>query len=74
MAFSQQNVSLNKQAVLRSIQKHEQALIGLSDQVWGFAEIAMREHQSAKVLADYAEKQGFRVTKNIAEIPTAFIA
>ncbi|MBX9891474.1 MAG: amidohydrolase [Chitinophagaceae bacterium] len=74
VAFSQQNASLNKQAVLRSIQKHEQALIGLSDQVWGFAEIAMREHQSAKVLADYAEKQGFRVTKNIAEIPTAFIA
>lgn len=72
--FSQQNASTNKQAVLRSVQQHEQALIQLSDQVWGFAEIAMREHQSARVLSDYAEKQGFRVTRNIAEIPTAFIA
>lgn len=72
--FSQQNTSLNKQAVLRSVQQHEQALIQLSDQVWSFAEIAMREHQSAKVLSDYAEKQGFRVTRNIAAIPTAFIA
>lgn len=72
--FSQQNASPNKQAVLRSVQQHEQALIQLSDQVWSFAEIAMREHQSAKVLSDYAEKQGFRVTRNIAAIPTAFIA
>ncbi|MBN8665706.1 MAG: amidohydrolase [Chitinophagales bacterium] len=72
--FSQQNTSPNKQAVLRSVQQHEQALIQLSDQVWSFAEIAMREHQSAKVLSDYAEKQGFRVTRNIAAIPTAFIA
>ncbi|MFZ9661924.1 MAG: amidohydrolase, partial [Chitinophagaceae bacterium] len=32
------------------------------------------EHQSSKVLSDYAEKQGFKVTKNIADIPTAFIA
>jgi aminobenzoyl-glutamate utilization protein B len=74
IAFSQQIVSPNKQAVLRSVQQHEQALIQLSDQVWSFAEIAMREHQSAKVLSDYAEKQGFRVTRNIAAIPTAFIA
>lgn len=72
--FSQQNTSPNKQAILRSVQQHEQALIQLSDQVWSFAEIAMREHQSAKVLSDYAEKQGFRVTRNIAAIPTAFIA
>jgi aminobenzoyl-glutamate utilization protein B len=74
IAFSQQNASPNKQAVLRSVQQHEQALIQLSDQVWSFAEIAMREHQSAKVLSDYAEKQGFRVTRNVAAIPTAFIA
>lgn len=73
-AFSQQNTAANKQAVLRSVQQHEQALIQLSNQVWSFAEIAMREHQSAKVLSDYAEKQGFRVTRNVAAIPTAFIA
>lgn len=60
--------------MLASVEKHQQELIKLSDQVWGFAEIAMRETQSAKVLADYAEQQGFKVTRGVAAIPTAFIA
>ena len=67
-------ITSNKQAVLNSVSKHQQELIKLSDQVWAFAEIAMKEKQSAKVLSDYAEAQGFRVQRNIADIPTAFIA
>ena len=69
-----QVISKNKSAVLASVEKHQQELINLSDQVWGYAEIAMRETQSAKVLADYAEAQGFKVTRGVAAIPTAFIA
>jgi aminobenzoyl-glutamate utilization protein B len=34
----------------------------------------LREHKSSKELADYAEKQGFRVTRGVAQMPTAFIA
>ena len=67
-------IPANKQAVLNSISQQEKSLITLSDQVWGFAEIAMREYQSAKILSDYAEQKGFRVTRNVADIPTAFIA
>ena len=59
---------------MTSVEKHQQELIKLSDQVWGFAETAMRETKSAKVLADYAEAQGFKLTRGVAEIPTAFIA
>ncbi len=73
--FAQKTVpSPNKAAVLASVEKHQQELIRLSDQVWGFAETAMKENKSAKVLADYAEAQGFRVTRGVAQIPTAFIA
>jgi len=68
------NTSTNKNAVISSVEKHQQELIALSDQIWGFAEIAMRETKSSKVLADYAEAQGFKVTRGVAEIPTAFIA
>lgn len=64
----------NKQAVLNSVTRHQEELVRLSDQVWEFAEIAMKEKQSAKVLSDYAEQQGFRVQRNVADIPTAFIA
>jgi len=75
LLFAQKTISsANKNAVLASVEKHQQELIKLSDQVWGFAETAMRETRSSKVLADYAEAQGFKVTRGVADIPTAFIA
>src|ERR1700754_765936 len=64
----------NKTAVVASVDKHQSDLIKLSDQVWEFAETALNEYKSSKVLADYAEAQGFRVTRGVAELPTAFIA
>ena len=76
ISTAQENKSIpaNKQTVLNSILQQEKDLIGISDKVWSYAEIAMKEYQSAKTLSDYAEQQGFRVTRNIADIPTAFIA
>jgi aminobenzoyl-glutamate utilization protein B len=64
----------NKKAVLASVEKHQQELINLSDSVWKFAETALKESQSANILADYAEKNGFTVKRGVAEMPTAFIA
>jgi aminobenzoyl-glutamate utilization protein B len=66
--------SAAKEAAIRSIDHHSPELISLSDQVWAFAEIALREHRSSKLLADYAQKQGFRVERGIAGMPTAFVA
>src|SRR3982750_3666714 len=68
------DIAALKNEVLSSVEKHQQELIQLSDQVWAFAETAMRETKSAKLLADYSEAQGFKVTRGVAEIPTAFIA
>lgn len=65
--------ALKKQAI-SSIESREKDLTTLSDQVWAFAETALREKQSSKLLSDYAEQQGFRVTRNVAGLPTAFIA
>ena len=61
-------------AAVSSIDRHRPELISLSDQVWAFAETALREHRSAKLLADYAGKQGFRVERGISGMPTAFVA
>jgi aminobenzoyl-glutamate utilization protein B len=63
-----------KEAAVASIDGHRAELIGLSDQIWSFAETALRETRSAKLLADYAEKQGFKVERGVAGMPTAFIA
>jgi aminobenzoyl-glutamate utilization protein B len=59
---------LIKKAVLSSVEKHQQELIQLSDQIWEYAETAMKETKSSKVLSEYAKAQGFRVTTGVAEI------
>ena len=63
-----------KQEAVASIEKHRAELIALSDQIWGYAETALRETRSSKVLADYAEQQGFEVKRGVAGLPTAFVA
>jgi aminobenzoyl-glutamate utilization protein B len=68
------SLNAEKQAILAAVDKHEKELTGLSDKIWAYAEIAMREKQSSKALADYAESQGLKVTRGVARIPTAFIA
>lgn len=67
------DVALKKEAV-RSVDAHRDALISLADQVWQFAETALKETRSSALLADFAEKQGFRVTRGVADLPTAFAA
>ena len=59
---------------MQSVDQHASELIGLSDQIWAFAETALREHKSAAALADYAEKQGFKVERGVSDMPTAFVA
>ena len=63
-----------KQAAAAAIDARRADLVSLADQVWGFAETALRETRSAALLADYAEKQGFRVERGVAGMPTAFVA
>jgi aminobenzoyl-glutamate utilization protein B len=63
-----------KEAAVASIEKHQDEIISLSDQVWSFAETALLETRSSKLLADYLEKQGFTVERGVADMPTAFVA
>src|SRR3954469_12078812 len=63
-----------KRAAVASVDQHAADLSGLSDKIWGYAETALREHRSSKLLADYAEQQGFTVTRGVSGMPTAFIA
>lgn len=67
-------VSPNKEAARASVDQHRSALTGLSDQIWRYAETALRESRSSKTLADWAEGQGFRVERGVAGMPTAFVA
>jgi aminobenzoyl-glutamate utilization protein B len=66
--------SAAKLAAVAAVDRHSAELIKLSDQIWAYAETALREHRSAAALADYAERQGFRVERGVAGMPTAFVA
>jgi len=66
--------SAAKLAAVSSVDRHAAQLAELSDRIWAYAEIALREHKSAAALADFAEKQGFRVQRGVAGMPTAFVA
>ncbi|MEK9584289.1 MAG: M20/M25/M40 family metallo-hydrolase, partial [Flavobacteriaceae bacterium] len=73
-AANAQRLSKHKKAIIASVEKHERELIAISDSIWALAETAFEEHQSARILADYAESQGFNVERGVAGIPTAFVA
>lgn len=63
-----------KKAIASNIDEQSPDLISMSDAIWGFAETAFLESQSADVLAAYAEEQGFRVQRGVAELPTSIVA
>ncbi|NQY06236.1 MAG: amidohydrolase, partial [Flavobacteriaceae bacterium] len=67
-------LSKNKKAIIASVEKHEKKLIELSDKIWAHAETAFNETESSKLLADYAEANGFTVERGVAGMPTAFVA
>lgn len=64
----------NKTAIIKSVDGHKDELTKLSDQIWAYAEPAFLETKSAKALADFAEANGFKVERGVAELPTAFVA
>ncbi len=63
-----------KRAAVEIIDRNETTMTALSDEIWQYAETALRETKSSKALADWAETEGFRVTRGVAAMPTAFVA
>ncbi|HHC80746.1 MAG TPA: amidohydrolase [Flavobacteriia bacterium] len=70
----QKKLPKNKAKITASVEKHKADLIKISDEIWAYAETAFEESNSSKLLADYAEKNGFSVERGVAGIPTAFVA
>jgi len=67
-------INKNKQAAIIALDSKFSELTALSDKIWSFEETAFQETQSAEALASYAEANGFKVTRGVAGIPTAFVA
>ncbi len=64
----------SKQTAWKWVDDNTKHLIQMSDAIWGYAELGLWETRSSKLIADELEKQGFKVTRGIADMPTAFVA
>ena len=71
---AQKKIPKNKVLIEESVANHKSDLIKISDEIWSNAETAFEENKSSKLLADYAEKNGFKVDRGVAGMPTAFVA
>ncbi len=60
--------------LLAAVDSRSSRLEGLSRQIWHLAEPALQEQQSARLLADALEQEGFRVERGTGGVATAFVA
>jgi aminobenzoyl-glutamate utilization protein B len=56
------------------LDERQQRFISISDQIWEFAEVALAETKSCALQAEDLEADGFRITRNVGGLPTAFVA
>ena len=63
---------MNKQKLYDIIEKKASLLTGLSDKIWEYAELSMLEYKSAAAYIQILKEEGFQVTGNLCNIPTAF--
>jgi len=63
-----------KEFAIEWIEENKERIIRVSDAIWEFAELGLREFKSSKLLADELERHGFRVERGVAGMPTAFVA
>ncbi len=67
-------MSVDKEYAFDWIENNKELIVEISDKIWDFAELGLIEFKSSALLADELEKNGFRVERGIAGMPTAFVA
>ena len=60
--------------IIHSINDHKNNFENVALEIWEFAELGYQEVKSSNKLAESLEKEGFKIEKGVAGIPTAFIA
>ena len=61
----------NSEQIWQLVDQRKAEYEGLADRVWGMPELCYAEHRSCAEHTAMLEAEGFRVTKNLAGIPTA---
>ena len=62
-----------KQIALDAIETNKDCFTAISDRIWEYAELSLKEFKSAEDYCNTLESLGFEVERNVAGIPTAFL-
>jgi len=65
---------MKKEDILTWLDEHQRDFTRMADQIWEYAEISHREFKSSRLQAEYLESQGFKITWELANLRTAFVA
>jgi len=63
-----------KEYALSWITENQSRIIDMSDSIWEFAEVGLKEVKSSALLSEELRKAGFSVDTGVAGMPTAFVA
>ncbi len=69
-----QEVSREMREAMEHARAIENVVGEISQTLWTFSEIALREQRSAGYLTAMLEQEGFAVRRGVADMPTAFVA
>ncbi|MGE0587455.1 MAG: amidohydrolase [Cyclobacteriaceae bacterium] len=63
-----------KQSVINELDKNFAQYSEVAKEIWGYAELGFLEEKSTAALVNLLEKEGFKIDKGVAGMPTAFVA
>lgn len=67
-------MTTEKQIVIEQVDALEDEIKNMSMELWNYSETALREVRSAAFLAAILEREGFKLERGVANMPTAFVA
>ncbi len=56
------------------LDERQERFIDIADTIWEYAEVALAETKSCQLQAEDLEADGFRLTRDVGGLPTAFVA
>ena len=56
------------------LEERQHRFIAISDEIWANPELALAEYKACTLQADSLAADGFTITRNVGELPTAFMA
>ena len=63
-----------KTVVIDRVDRLKPLIDKMSDTLWDYSELGLMEHKTVAFLTEILENEGFQVERNVAEMPTAFVA